>query len=250
LHVQEKRHEQAARHQHQEPEQQEGLPARQAEEEGSAPEGHSYYRPPAQLLLDLQLSPLVRRAVDLLPQLQPFELAQLVHGFAALGTAEARSVFMAAPDDAARKALGRAAQRASLPELVGLLWAMARWGCYPSPAFGRVAGRLRGMSSQYRFSPHALVTLGEALSALPSRQRAALGLRPELQHAAIQAARDGADQPDSVPDSDEGADAGLSYRNGASSFQMRGHVPTSWWPISAADQPLQQSWHEPTSTEV
>lgn len=140
------------------------------------------------LVPPLMSDALAERCAALVPTLQPFEFAQLAAGFAALGGPAARRLFLEAPDVATRSALNAAVRKAPLPAVVSLLWAMARWDCYPSPAYPRLADRLCRTSPQYRLAPASLVLLGQALGSMPARQLVAMSLRSGLRHAALEAA--------------------------------------------------------------
>lgn len=134
------------------------------------------------------LDGLVGRTRQLLPGLKPFEHGQLVYGFAVLGSPLARQVLLLSPDGPASGMLASAARHAPLPVVVGLLWAVARWGCYSSPGLPRIADRLRRTSPQYRLPRPALVMLGQALRSMPPREVLALALPSGMQRAALVAA--------------------------------------------------------------
>lgn len=135
------------------------------------------------------LAALVDRACELRPRLQQFELAQLLRGFAELGSTAAADRLLRSPGPEGEALLVGAAQRDRLPSLVELLWAMAAWRCYPQSAFQPLAQRLGKVRSDYRFQQPTLALLGEALAAMQPQQRQQLRLRSGLVLAASGAAR-------------------------------------------------------------
>ncbi|KAL4430994.1 hypothetical protein ABPG75_006250 [Micractinium tetrahymenae] len=132
---------------------------------------------------------LVDRTCQLLPSVQRFQLAQLLRGFAELGSEAGANRFLRSPSPAAEALLADAAKRDHLPSLVELLWAMAAWRCFPPAAFEPLAWRLGKVPADYRFQQPTLALLGEALAAMEPQQRQQLRLRRGLLLAAGATAR-------------------------------------------------------------
>eukprot|EP00887_Chlorella_sp_A99_P005477 scaffold1.g5477.t1 len=118
---------------------------------------------------------LLARTLELLPELKPFEYAQLARGLAALGVEPAAEWLLgpgASPK--AKRALDAAAAGGPITAAVQLLWAMARWRTWPDPTFAVIASRLKKTSPRYAFSPANLVLLGQALQLAGTPQAAKL----------------------------------------------------------------------------
>ena len=147
------------------------------------------------------------RAVAVFAQLQPFEAAQLVLSLSVLGSHEAAEQLLRSPSACTTQQLLAAAERAPLPDAVGLLWSMARWACYPAEPFGALCTRLRQTSKHYRLPQAALARLGQAWQAMGEAQQRELRLRGGLRVAAYAAAQHVALQgpPGSSRDAAEGA---------------------------------------------
>jgi hypothetical protein len=178
---------------------------------------------------------LVERTAQLLAanQLQPFEYAQLVHSLTALDSSGlAAKRFLQPPlSPAAAAALQQAVRRAPLPEVMGLLWAMARWRSYPAPGFPDLCARLRHTPRQYRFSQPSLALLGEALEGMGEPQREALRLRRGLADAARATARAAALR---------GPPAGLADHHGGSSGSDSESTTSGFFPAEGQRSQGQQ----------
>lgn len=195
--------------------------------------------PPADSLLPPPLTAaLVERAVQLLPRLRPFELAQLVHSLAVLSSQQTGQRLLCAPGPEAAAALEAAAEQAPLPTAVGLLWAMARCGCYPAQPFGALCTRLLRASPHYRLPQPALVLLGEALQAAGEEQRAALGLRRGMVFAATAAARQAAREGPCAMSHAAAADGSGGAESGGEDGQGRQRRPRDGGsPMAPSPQP-------------
>ena len=129
------------------------------------------------------------RAAAIFPRLQPFEAAQLVLSLSLLGSEEAAQQLLRSPCEHTAQQLLAAAERAPLPDAVGLLLSMARWAAYPAEPFAALCTRLRQTSKHYRLPQAALVRLGQAVQCMGEQQRRVLRLPGGLRVAAHAAAQ-------------------------------------------------------------
>ena len=143
--------------------------------------------PPA--VLPQLVEAVAERAVAVFPQLQPFEAAQLLLSLSALGSEAAAEQLLRSPVEHTLQQLLAAAERAPLPDAVGLLWSMARWACYPAEPFTALCTRLRQTSKHYRMPRVPLARLGQAIQAMGEQQLRTLRLRGGLRVAAYAAAQ-------------------------------------------------------------